>query len=166
MAGSAKKRGQTSQSLVPVAFLGGLGIVGYGMFQLVSKLTEGDFAVRGQLVATGTAHGDITLGAGTCLVGERFGYEGVFLRNATGGGVRIEAAGPVVRVEVPGTCGDDHARCQYLDVPRSSCSTFEVVTEKTNESYNRRKVWRGSLSLSCKLERGSVEASLTFPKCA
>src|SRR5215208_3039210 len=119
MAQSAPKAGS---SWTPLVFLGGLGIVGFGMFQLITKLTEGDFMATGQLVAKGTEHGDITLVGGTCLVGERFDYEGVYVRNQSSGGVRvIQGSTPSVRIEIPGSCAeDDREKCRYLDVPRVS----------------------------------------------
>lgn len=137
------------------------------MFTLLTALTASDFDAHGQLVARGTSAGDFSVAEATCLSGERFDYQGVYLR-AKSGGVRVmkQTGGDIVRIDVPGSCNEDRSRCRQVELTAERCSTFEVSVERTDSSYNKRRVWRGSVRLVCKVESGSVEASFRFGKCA
>jgi hypothetical protein len=138
------------------------------MFELMTFATKGDFEAVGPFDATGTKSGDFSIVKPTCLSGERWDYPGVRLHVEGGGGVRItqSAAGNEVVIEVPSTCRGEKGPCDTITVDPKRCSTYDVAVEKTNNSYNKRKVWRGHLRLRCELEPGKLVAALGFEKCA
>jgi hypothetical protein len=133
------------------------------MYSLLTYLTKGDFEAVGTFAATGTRAGDFSIERPTCLSGERWSYDGVRLSVEGGGGVRITPT--EVRIDVPSSCRAGEGRCDTIAVDPKRCSTYDVVVERTNNTYNRRRVWRGHLRLRCRLEPGELVAALAFEKC-
>src|SRR5688572_23689668 len=111
--GAEPKQAKRSGTLGLLILFGVMPLVAWGAFELVSSGVEKDFEAQGELVAKGTAHGDFTVKGGKCLTGERRDFEGIYVRNENGGGFSIAtgATGPLVRVQVPGTCDGDGKNC-------------------------------------------------------
>jgi hypothetical protein len=71
-----------------------------------------------------------------------------------------------VVIDVPSTCtGGEPSVCQTIVIDAKRCSTYDVAVEETNNTYNKRRVWRGHLRLRCELDPGTLVAALGFEKC-
>lgn len=138
----------------------------FGMFRLVTWMTEGDFEAVGTFEAKGTRHGDFSIVRPMCQMDGK-NASGVRLEVEGGGRVHVvkKLGKPEVVIDVPSTCTGEPSVCQTIVIDPKRCSTYDVVVEETNNTYNKRPVWRGHLRLSCELDPGTLVAALGFEKC-
>lgn len=164
-----KRRGLSLLRFIPFA----LGpIIMVGVFGVMLFKGGSCSSVEGKFVSTGKPLGDFVFEPKQCRSGERMDFHGVTLlgKGPMSGAIMVirdAVKGPLVKVEVPGSCQPpDYEVCTEVTIDKSECSTYKMRIERTNTSVNDIRLIDGSLDLDCNFhEGGTVKAKLDFDSC-
>ncbi|MCB9592156.1 MAG: hypothetical protein H6719_05435 [Sandaracinaceae bacterium] len=129
-------------------------------------------SAEGQMVVSGSPHGEWTFVPTGCASMQPYGFVGANL-HADGhndGGVYVtldHVHGHKVELEVPGSCRNaDGTDCTVFEVPRDACQVFDVAVENSGTVVNDVRLVDGHVHLQCELPDGTtVSGTITFEGC-
>jgi len=148
-------------------------IASFAIIPIVMLFTLGECgAAEGQMAVSASPHGEFTFVATGCASMQPYGLMGANLHGDghNDGAVYVtldHASGHKVELEVPGSCQNaDGTDCTVFEVPRASCSAWDVTLEYTNTTVNDVRLTEGHVRLECALEDGTrVSGAIEFEGC-
>ncbi|MBI5535266.1 MAG: hypothetical protein HY898_21240 [Deltaproteobacteria bacterium] len=130
-------------------------------------------SAQGEIRATGAPHGDFVVQPTTCVRGDQWNFDGVWVtpelqtrgdRTGFKGGLKLiqTNVGDVLAiVENPLVCNG--FKCEQRQVERQHCKVFDINVSKTS-------IWlrqSGHARLQCEFPAGgTLKVDLTFKRCA
>lgn len=148
----------------------GVGVLG-GLLVIFSSFPSG--TATGGIRSTGNPHGDFEVRPVTCMDGEHWSFQGVWVvpetetsgsRSGFRGGLKLvknEGGRIEVYVENPKRC--QGFTCEQRNVQRQFCSQFDVVLKDGKLPFRQ----DGHAYIDCRFpETGTLQVKLDFSGCA
>lgn len=139
-------------------------IAAVGVAIAVLMARHGATKVGGRVSVEGTSIGSFSFGPNDCVSGAAYvpPYLGANLAAEGGFGLRVVDSGDRARLWVFSQGGRQGA----LTIDKANCSQWDVAVTWAHETANRVSKVNGHVRVTCAVGGGTVNANLTFERCA